>query len=60
MMEHGNTLSRNPNICACCSSLADGITDSDLAAFRKADTGKAPDAEGSKVSMEPAGGWRAR
>ena len=23
--EHGNTLSRNPNLCASCSSLADGM-----------------------------------
>jgi hypothetical protein len=23
--EHGNALSRNPNMCACCSSMADGM-----------------------------------
>ena len=27
--EHGNTLSRNPNLCASCSSLADGMDLSD-------------------------------
>ena len=27
MIERGNALSRNPNICASCSSLADGIED---------------------------------
>ncbi len=25
MSDRGNALSRNPNICACCSSLADGM-----------------------------------
>lgn len=34
--EHGNALSRNPNICASCSSLVDGITDSEIEAFREA------------------------
>ncbi len=29
--ERGNELSRNPNICASCSSLADGMDDSDSA-----------------------------
>jgi hypothetical protein len=28
MAEKGNTLSRNPNICASCSSMADGMDDS--------------------------------
>jgi hypothetical protein len=28
--ESGNALSRNPNICACCSSLADGMEESDV------------------------------
>ncbi|MCX6925281.1 MAG: hypothetical protein NT154_19030 [Verrucomicrobia bacterium] len=28
MPEKGNALSRNPNICASCSSMADGIEDS--------------------------------
>ncbi len=27
MAEGGNTLSRNPNVCASCSSLADGMED---------------------------------
>ncbi len=31
MIEQGNALSRNPNICASCSSLADGIYDTDRA-----------------------------
>jgi hypothetical protein len=30
MPEHGNPLSRNPNICASCSSIADGIEESSL------------------------------
>jgi hypothetical protein len=30
MLEKGNSLSRNPNICASCSSMADGIEDSAL------------------------------
>ena len=30
MPEQGNTLSRNPNICASCSSMADGMEDSSL------------------------------
>jgi hypothetical protein len=28
MPEHGNPLSRNPNICASCSSIADGMESS--------------------------------
>jgi hypothetical protein len=28
MAEHGNALSRNPNLCASCSSLNDGMGDS--------------------------------
>ena len=31
MPEHGNPLSRNPNICASCSSIADGMEESSLA-----------------------------
>jgi hypothetical protein len=31
MSETGNLLSRNPNVCASCSSLADGMDDSSLA-----------------------------
>jgi len=27
MKEKGNALSRNPNLCACCSSLLDGMED---------------------------------
>ncbi|HZR16063.1 MAG TPA: hypothetical protein VFE51_01945 [Verrucomicrobiae bacterium] len=30
MVQDGNALSRNPNVCACCSSLADGMDDSAL------------------------------
>jgi len=30
MPEHGNPLSRNPNICASCSSIADGMEESSL------------------------------
>jgi hypothetical protein len=30
MPEQGNNLSRNPNICASCSSMADGMEDSGL------------------------------
>lgn len=29
MAQRGNALSRNPNMCACCSSLADGLDESD-------------------------------
>ena len=32
MPEHGNPLSRNPNICASCSSIADGMEESSLPA----------------------------
>jgi hypothetical protein len=32
MVEGGNALSRNPNICASCSSLADAAEDSNLPA----------------------------
>jgi len=28
MVEHANDLSRNPNVCASCSSMADGMEDS--------------------------------
>ena len=28
MLEEGNALSRNPNICASCSSMADGMAES--------------------------------
>lgn len=30
MTEAGNTLSRNPNVCASCSSMADGIEESNV------------------------------
>jgi hypothetical protein len=30
MPEKGNSLSRNPNICASCSSMADGMDESDV------------------------------
>src|SRR5215471_8986707 len=30
MIEHSNALSRNPNICASCSSLVDGMDDDDV------------------------------
>ena len=30
MPEHGNLRSRNPNICASCSSIADGMEESSL------------------------------
>jgi len=30
MAERGNSLSRNPNVCASCSSLADGMEDPSL------------------------------
>ena len=30
MPEEGNTLSRNPNVCASCSSMADGMETSNL------------------------------
>ena len=30
LAEHGNALSRNPNLCASCSSMADGMTDSSI------------------------------
>jgi len=33
MNERGNALSRNPNVCASCSSLADGIDDSGIGDF---------------------------
>ena len=29
MVEKGNALSRNPNLCASCSSMADGMEESD-------------------------------
>ena len=31
MAEKGNALSRNPNICASCSSMADGMVESGMA-----------------------------
>jgi hypothetical protein len=51
MMEQGNSRSRNPNICASCSSLVDGITDSDLASYREANLAK----ECSNVSRKTVG-----
>ncbi len=30
MAQRGNALSRNPNMCACCSSLADGLEQDEL------------------------------
>lgn len=39
MVEHGNTLSRNPNLCASCSSLADGMDDSGLSTLARARSG---------------------
>ena len=31
--EKGNALSRNPNICASCSSLSDGMPESNMSSF---------------------------
>ena len=50
MLEHGNALSRNPNICACCSSLADGMGESDLAEEVEAGS----EATGDSVTSLPA------
>jgi hypothetical protein len=44
MTERGNALSRNPNICASCSSLADGMEESSLPALPET---------GSALSIQP-------
>jgi hypothetical protein len=54
--EHGNKLSRNPNLCASCSSLADGMDSSGLSSLveesptvKPAETASAPPEEDSVV-----------
>jgi hypothetical protein len=42
MIERGNALSRNPNICASCSSLADGMEESSIARSYPSPTPEAP------------------
>jgi hypothetical protein len=37
MAEHGGALSRNPNVCASCSSLADGLEECGLAVLLASD-----------------------
>ena len=37
MSERGNALSRNPNMCASCSSMADGMADEDSALEQQQD-----------------------
>jgi hypothetical protein len=37
MAEKGGGLSRYPNICASCSSLSDGMTESDMSSFADPD-----------------------
>jgi hypothetical protein len=58
MVEHGNALSRNPNVCASCSSLADGMEDSALpsmgAAARVASAQEMPVLDGVPAH-DPAG-----
>ena len=45
MAEIGNALSRNPNVCASCSSLADGMDESDA-------TGSGAPASGQRMTRE--------
>lgn len=39
MSEKNTAFSRNPNICACCSSLADGMIDTEVPASRQTASG---------------------
>ena len=53
MAEHGNALSRNPNLCASCSSMADGMGDNP-ASFTSLpeSSSQLPDLEVSTVPAE--------
>jgi hypothetical protein len=57
MIEHGNALSRNPNICASCSSLVDGILDADPAALREA---AGEERRAAPNTRDPIESWLAR
>jgi len=48
MLKRGNALSRNPNVCASCSSLADGIDDT-FAGEHSEDQHLEPPAPGMEV-----------
>ncbi len=53
MVEKGNALSRNPNVCASCSSLADGMEEPVLQEPRCGTT-RLPDTEGDLSGAAPA------
>jgi hypothetical protein len=52
MIERGNALSRNPNICASCSSLADGMEESSIARSYPSPTPEAPVRENRSGGVE--------
>jgi hypothetical protein len=54
MVEKGNALSRNPNICASCSSLVDGMEESSVASLDLAASVGSVRPESIPFTTEPA------
>jgi hypothetical protein len=52
MPEQGNALSRNPNICASCSSMADGMEETGLPAGSNIEV-EVPEAHGRQFAAPP-------
>ena len=52
--EKGNTLSRNPNICASCSSMSDGMPESNMSSFPDSDDSMLVALDSHPVTAEPA------
>jgi hypothetical protein len=53
MIEPGNSLSRNPNICASCSSLADGMEEASIDSIKIRSPMETPMPEKAPVSSKP-------
>jgi recombinational DNA repair protein (RecF pathway) len=51
--EKGDTFSRNPNVCASCSSLSDGMPESSISSFPDFDDRNADGKDFQKVTAEP-------
>lgn len=53
MIETGNALSRNPNLCASCSSLADGMDEPSVASIDEPSVAEPPVPEGAAAAFDP-------
>ena len=52
--EKGNALSRDPNVCASCSSLSDGMPESNMSSFHDFDDKTLVEVDFHQVMAEPA------